>query len=198
MAKLTEEDYVEMADVVDDLKAGIQVVDSVGQLIEDSKTEVERVIESEFSAIFTQLEERETALLERAKAISDSKLSALAAHEAKLEKAMGALPGGAGATADEAALAQCAVEPRETLELALRCVRVRGCVRARVARASPGTACRPGAGDPAAAKFAARPRTGGCVPAQLEPDGGKECVHWANTATACSPTHASGPHPKST
>ena len=58
-------------------EAAVQVIESIGDLIEASKDEAEKLIEAEFAGIFAQLESRETALIKRAKAISASKTSAL-------------------------------------------------------------------------------------------------------------------------
>jgi hypothetical protein len=98
-----------IACIVDDIQAGQQVIENVTELIEESKAEVEEKIEAEFAAIFKQLEKREQALLNRAKAISASKLSALVSHAEKLELAL--------AEIDDEGSTGIVVEPRETCEV---------------------------------------------------------------------------------
>ena len=98
-----------IACIVDDIQAGQQVIENVTELIEESKAAVEDKIEAEFAAIFKQLEKREQALLNRAKAISASKLAALVSHAEKLELAL--------AEIDEEGSTGIVVEPRETCEV---------------------------------------------------------------------------------
>lgn len=78
----------QVACMVDDIQAAQQVIENVTELIEESKAEVEDKIESEFAGIFTALDRREQALLNRAKAISESKLALLLTHAEKLEQAL--------------------------------------------------------------------------------------------------------------
>eukprot|EP01048_Picozoa_sp_COSAG05_P021742 COSAG05_NODE_4098_length_1675_cov_39.680947_1_plen_514_part_10 len=112
---MAEEDLERVLDLVDDFKAGIQVVDSVGELIEASKSEVEAAIETEFTAIFDALEQRENALLKRCETLATSKGAALQAHSEKLELMLKEL----GETEDaEAALKTCKVEVLETVKIA--------------------------------------------------------------------------------
>ena len=104
---------------VDDLSAAVQVIESIGDLIEASKDEAEKLIEAEFAGIFAQLESRETALIKRAKAISASKTSALRTHSAKLEAALAALADPGAATAGLARLEDGSIDPREAISIAI-------------------------------------------------------------------------------
>ena len=61
-------DAEEVEAKLDDLKAAAQVVESIGDLIEASKSTAEQAIEKEFASIFAELESREEQLLKRAKA----------------------------------------------------------------------------------------------------------------------------------
>jgi len=104
---------------VDDLSAAVQVIESIGDLIEASKDEAEKLIEAEFAGIFAQLESRETALIKRAKAISASKTSALRTHSAKLEAALAALADPGAATTGLARLEDGSIDPREAISIAI-------------------------------------------------------------------------------
>eukprot|EP01052_Picozoa_sp_SAG31_P005723 SAG31_NODE_256_length_19032_cov_5.305181_10_plen_159_part_00 len=99
-----------VACMVDDLSAAQQVIENVTELIEESQTEVEAKIDSEFASIFTALDRREQALLSRAKAISESKLAALLSHAEKLEQALEDLE-------DTDKQDAVTVDPRETCRL---------------------------------------------------------------------------------
>lgn len=100
-------------------EAAVQVIESIGDLIEASKDEAEKLIEAEFAGIFAQLESRETALIKRAKAISASKTSALRTHSAKLEAALAALDDPGAATAGLARLEDGSIDPREAISIAI-------------------------------------------------------------------------------
>ena len=102
---------------LDDLKAAAQVVESIGDLIEASKSSAEQAIEAEFKSIFAELEGREEQLLKRAKAISGKKMSALKKHQKKLEAALLELESGAP-NAELPRLEDGSIDPRDTIRIA--------------------------------------------------------------------------------
>ena len=107
-------DAEEVEAKLDDLKAAAQVVESIGDLIEASKSTAEQAIEKEFASIFAELESREEQLLKRAKAISGKKMSALKKHRQKLEAALVDLESGA-LKAELPRLEDGSIDPRDTV-----------------------------------------------------------------------------------